>query len=103
MHLKLTGHHLEITPAIRQRVGEKVERLERHFDHVNDMHVILEVDKLQHKAEATVNVSGGTLHAESVEQDMYAAIDVLIDKLDRQVVKFKEKLTDHRPKRAGGR
>lgn len=96
MQLSLTGHHIDITPALRDRVSEKVGRLERHFDHLTDIHVILTVEKLRHKAEATINVPGERLHAESVEDDMYAAIDTLVDKLDRQVKKFKEKLTDHR-------
>lgn len=96
MQLKLTGHHIDITPALRDRVSEKVTRLQRHFDHLTDIHVILTVEKLRHKAEATINVPGETLFAEAVEDDMYAAIDILVDKLDRQVKKFKEKLTDHR-------
>lgn len=96
MQLKLTGHHIDITPALRDRVSEKVTRLQRHFDHLTHIHVILTVEKLRHKAEATINVPGETLFAEAVEDDMYAAIDILVDKLDRQVKKFKEKLTDHR-------
>jgi len=95
MQLNLTGHHVDITPALRDYIDEKLERLERHFDHVNSVHCILTVEKLRHKAEARVAVSGGTLFAEAVEDDMYAAIDALADKLDRQIVKHKEKLTDH--------
>ncbi|MEO1574150.1 MAG: ribosome-associated translation inhibitor RaiA [Pseudomonadota bacterium] len=95
MQLNLTGHHIEITDALRNRVSAKVAKMERHFDHVTDVNVILTVEKLEHKAEATVNVPGETLYAESVENDMYAAIDLMADKLDRQVRKFKEKLTDH--------
>lgn len=95
MQLNLTGHHVEITPALRQYVRNKLERVERHFDHVTDVHVILTVEKLRHKAEATMHVSGAKLYAESVEEDMYAAVDGLIDKLDRQVKKHKEKLSDH--------
>ena len=95
MQLNLTGHHIEITDALRNRVSSKVAKVEKHFDHVTDVNVILTVEKLEHKAEATVNVPGETLYAESVESDMYAAIDTLADKLDRQVKKFKEKLTDH--------
>lgn len=95
MQLNLTGHHIEITDALRNRVSSKVAKVEKHFDHVTDVNVILTVEKLEHKAEATVNVPGETLYAESVENDMYAAIDTLADKLDRQVKKFKEKLTDH--------
>jgi putative sigma-54 modulation protein len=95
MQLKMTGHHIDITPALRSYVANKLERIERHFDHVVDVHAILTVEKLRHKAEATVSVSGAQLHADAVEEDMYAAIDALADKLDRQVKKHKEKLTDH--------
>ncbi len=95
MHPTITGHHIEVTPALRDRVATKMEKLKRHFDHVNDIHVTLSVEKQRHQAEATVSVSGAKLHASSVEEDMYAAIDTLIDKLDRQIKKHKEKLTDH--------
>lgn len=100
MQLKLTGHHIEITPALRSYVEEKLERVERHFDHVVDVHAILTVEKLRHKAEATILVSGAQLHAESVDGDMYAAIDALADKVDRQIKKHKEKLTDHHAREA---
>lgn len=95
MQLNLTGHHIEITQALRDYVTSKMERLERHFDQVIDAHVILSVEKLRQKAEATLYVSGGNIYADSVEEDMYAAIDILIDKLDRQVKRYKEKITDH--------
>jgi putative sigma-54 modulation protein len=98
MQINLTGHHLDITPPLRQYVEEKLERLERHFDHVTNTHVILSVEKLRHKAEAKVHVSGGDLFADAVEEDMYAAIDAMVDKLDRQVRKHKEKYTDHHRK-----
>ena len=91
MQLNLTGHHVEITPPLREYIGNKLERLERHFDHVTDVHCILTVEKLRHKAEATVHVSGSTMFADAVEDDMYAAIDALVDKLDRQIKKYKEK------------
>ncbi|MEJ2576301.1 MAG: ribosome-associated translation inhibitor RaiA [Gammaproteobacteria bacterium] len=96
MQLSLTGHHVDITDALRNYVQEKVERLERHFDHVTNMHVILSVEKLQRKAEATVHLSGADIFADSVHEDMYAAIDTLVDKLDRQVLKHKEKLQNRR-------
>jgi ribosome hibernation promoting factor len=96
MNLILTGHHLDITPAIRAYVIGKLERVTRHFDHVIDVNVVLCVDKLQRIVEANVHVRGKEIHAESVDPDMYAAIDALADKLDRQVVKHKEKLTNHR-------
>lgn len=95
MQLSLTGHHVEITPALRNYVDTKLARLQRHFDNLTDIHCILTVEKLEHKAEATVYLGGGTIHADSIEPDMYAAIDMLVDKLDRQVKKHKEKVTDH--------
>lgn len=98
MQLNLTGHHVEITPALKEYVENKMEKLERHFDHVTDIHVILTVEKIKHIAEATVHMSGKDVFADSRAEDMYAAIDGLVDKLDRQVVKYKEKLTDHHAK-----
>jgi putative sigma-54 modulation protein len=95
MQLNLTGHHVEITTSMREYVQSKLTRLERHFDHVTVVHCILTVDKLRHQAEATVNLAGGKLFAEATEENMYAAIDAMVDKLDRQVRKHKEKLTDH--------
>lgn len=96
MNLTLTGHQLEVTPAIRAYVIGKLERITRHFDHVIDVAVVLSVDKLRHKAEANVHVRGKDLHAEAVEEDMYAAIDLLVDKLDRMVLKHKEMRGEHR-------
>ncbi|TDF34713.1 ribosome hibernation promoting factor [Alteromonadaceae bacterium M269] len=95
MQLNLTGHHVEITEALRGYVSTKFEKLERHFDHINNVHVILNVEKLNQKAEATLHVVGGEIFATSEHNDMYAAIDGLIDKLDRQVIKHKEKLKRH--------
>lgn len=100
MQINVTGHHVEITPALRDYVDSKLEKIERHFDHVNDVHVILTVEKLRHKAEASVHVNGNHLYADEVKDDMYAAIDGLVDKLDRQVVKHKEKKKDHHQKEA---
>ena len=100
MQLKMTGHHIEITPALRRYVASKMRRIARHFDHVVDVHAILTVEKLRHKAEATILVSGAQLHADAVDEDMYAAIDALVDKLDRQIKKYKEKLTDHHAREA---
>ena len=96
MQLSLTGHHVEITEALRNYVENKIERLERHFDHVTNVHVILSVEKLQKKAEARVHVSGADVFADAVFEDMYASIDALVDKLDRQVLKHKEKLKNRR-------
>ncbi len=91
MNLNVSGHHLEVTPAIRSYVSEKLERVTRHFDHVIDAHVILSVDKLRQRAEVTLHVRGKEIHCECEEQDLYAAIDLLMDKLDRQVLKYKDK------------
>jgi putative sigma-54 modulation protein len=101
MQLTITGHHIDVTPALKQKVESKLSKLERHFDHLTDVHCILTVEKLEHKAEATVHLSGGTIHADAIEDDMYAAVDSLIDKLSRQVKKHKEKLTDHHAREAG--
>jgi len=95
MNLQISGHHLEITPAIHEYAKGKLERVTSHFDHVIDVNVILSVDKLKQKAEVTVHLSGKDLHVESAEDDLYAAIDSLVDKLDRQVQKHKQKLQDH--------
>ena len=103
MQINVTGHHIEITPAIRNYIVDKLERIKRHFENATDIHFILTVEKLEHKAEATLNVSGNTLHAHSVEADMYAAIDSLADKLDRQVRKHKEKITNHHARESAKR
>lgn len=91
MNLNLCGHHLDITPAIRDYVLAKLMRVTRHFDHVIDVNVILSVNKLAQKVEANVHIRGKDIHAEAIEPDMYAAIDCLADKLNRQVLKHKEK------------
>ena len=95
MQLSVTGHHVEITPALRSYLEKKCERLVRHFDQVIDAHWILTVEKLRQKAEATLHVRGDTIHAVAEDADMYVAIDALADKLDRLVRKHKEKITDH--------
>ena len=95
MQINLTGHHVELTDALRSYVNEKLGRLARHFDNVIDLHVILSVEKLRQKAEASMIVSGSKIYADAVEEDLYAAIDALADKLDRQVLKHKEKMKDH--------
>lgn len=98
MNVNIAGHHLPLTDALRSYVSSKFERLERHFDHLINASVILSVEKLRHKAEATLHARGANLHAESVDHDMYAAIDALTDKLDSQTRKFKEKSRDHHAK-----
>jgi putative sigma-54 modulation protein len=100
MQVSLSGHHVEITESMRNYVNEKIERLDRHFDQALDIHVVLTVEKLRHRAEATLHVSGNNLHAEDVQETMYAAIDGLVDKLDRQGKKHKEKMKSHRSKGA---
>lgn len=93
MQINLTGRHVEITTALRDYVNGKFAKLERHFEHINNVHVILDVEKLVQKAEANVHINGGEIFATAEHQDMYAAIDSLIDKLDRQVIKHKEKIS----------
>lgn len=95
MQLNVTGHQIDLTDSLQNYVEGKMERLERHCDIVTNVHVILSVEKLRHKAEATIHISGADVYADSEEEDMYAAIDCLVDKLDRQLKKYKEKLTDH--------
>jgi putative sigma-54 modulation protein len=96
MNLSISGHHLEVTPALRSYVHSKLGRVTRHFDHVIDAHVILTANKVKQKAEVTLHVRGKDLHCECEEVDLYAAIDLLADKLDRQVLKYKDKLYDKR-------
>ncbi len=92
-NIQITGRHVEVTQAIRDYVVDKFERIERHFDHITNVHVILEVEKKDHKAEATVHAAGhADLFAQAKEKNMYAAIDLLVDKLDRQIIKHKEKI-----------
>jgi putative sigma-54 modulation protein len=91
MNLHLTGHHVEITPSIRDYVVSKLSRIERHFDHVIDVNVFMTVEKLDQRIEANVHLSGKDIRVQAHDEDMYAAIDGLIDKLDRQVIKYKER------------
>lgn len=92
MQINISGHHVELTTALRDYVTNKLSKLERHFDNITTTQVTLSVEKLRQKAEATVHVSGADLFAQCEHEDMYAAIDALTDKLDRQVIKHKEKL-----------
>ncbi len=96
MQINVSGHHVEVTDSMRTYVEEKLSRLERHFDHVTHIQVILSVEKLAQKAEAQLHVTGTDVYADAVSEDMYAAIDALADKLDRQVIKQKEKMKNHR-------
>ena len=95
MQINITGHHVEVTPALRAYVTEKMQKLARHFDQVNSINVILNVEKLQQQAEATVSAAGRTIFAAESAMDMYASIDKLVDKLDRQVRRHKDRITDH--------
>lgn len=97
MQIEITGHHVDVTQALRAYVTEKLDRLERHFGNLIGARVVLRLEKLQHQAEATVSVGGrpNDLYAEAIAADMYAAIDEMIDKLDRQVRRHKDKVTDH--------
>ncbi|GAB6069537.1 ribosome hibernation promoting factor [Thiomicrorhabdus hydrogeniphila] len=101
MQINITGHHIDVTDALRNYVSEKMGKLSRHFDHVTNTHVILTVEKQSQKAEATVHASGTDLFAQHDSEDMYASIDGLVDKLDRQIVKHKEKITSHNRKSGG--
>ena len=95
MNLNINGHHLEVTPAIRNYVIEKLDRVKRHFDHVIDASVTISVVKLVQRADVTLHVRGKDIHAEASHENLYAAIDALADKLDRQVLRHKDKLTNH--------
>lgn len=95
MQIEITGHHVEVTEAMRNHVLEKFSTLKRHFDKVLEVHVILSVEKLAQKAEATLHINGANLFAEDTQEDLYVAIDHLVNKLDRQVIKHKEKHLNH--------
>ncbi|MCY3795865.1 MAG: ribosome-associated translation inhibitor RaiA [Gammaproteobacteria bacterium] len=94
MQLSISGHHVDVSDALRDYVTGKLRKLERHYDHITNLHVVLSVEKLSQKAEATAHVSGAELFADAVADDLYAAIDKLLDKLDRQVIKHKEKVIE---------
>lgn len=95
MNLTITGRHVEVTEALDQYAREKLAHVVRHFDHVTNAHVILSVEKHEHKAECTLHVKGKDFYAEATGENLYAAIDAMIDKLDRQVRKHKEIVTNH--------
>lgn len=101
MNLSITGHHVDLTDPLRSYVAEKMKKVERHFDHLLDAHVVLTVDsKQKHKAEATLRASGADLHAAASSEDMYSSIDQLIDRLDRQTRKHKELVRNHHAREA---
>jgi putative sigma-54 modulation protein len=95
MQLEISGHGVEVTPALREYATEKLQRVERHFDHLTNVHVVLGLEKLTHKVEATINSTQKQIHAQAEATDMYAAIDLLADRLDSQIRKHKEKINDH--------
>ncbi|WP_454782866.1 ribosome hibernation promoting factor [Legionella sp. WA2022007384] len=95
MLINITGHHIDVTPALRAFTEEKFDKLERHFDQIKSINVVFNVEKLRQIAEATVHVNKVELHATSESEDLYAAIDALIDKLERQLLKHKEKSQKH--------
>ncbi len=95
MNLQIAGHHIEVTPALREYVENKLDPVLRHFDKVTGVGVVLSVEKLKQKAEVTVHVPGKDIHVEESGDDLYAAIDAMFDKLDRQVLKHKQKVQDH--------
>ncbi|CAA6813866.1 MAG: Ribosome hibernation protein YhbH [uncultured Thiotrichaceae bacterium] len=95
MQLEITGHHIDVTSSMHNYAQEKISKLKRHFDQVLDVHMILKVKKLEHTAEAVLHLSGNRVFADATSHDMYAAIDSLADKLDRQVIKYKEKVQNH--------
>ena len=103
MNVNISGHHLDLTPPLRDYVKDKLKRVERHFDHLISADIVLSIEKVRQKAEATIHASGANLHAEAIADDMYAAIDLLVDKLDQQTRKHKETVRNHHhesPKRS---
>ena len=96
MQITISGQHIEITEPLRNYASEKLVRIQKHFDHLTTTNIVLHVEKNRHLAEGTIHTKGATLHANSEGEDMYAAIDSLTDKLDRQVLKHKEKLSSHK-------
>jgi len=95
MQINIKGHHVDLTDSMQDYVHQKFQKLERFFEHINNVHVVLRVEKVLHVAEATLHVNQGDIHATADEENMYAAIDSLVDKLVRQLNKHKEKLSNH--------
>lgn len=100
MQLSISGHHIDVTDSLKDYVTGKLTKLERHYDHITNVHVVLSVEKLVQKAEATLHISGAELFADAHSEDLYAAIDALVDKLDRQVLKHKERVIERHHGRA---
>lgn len=98
MQINVSGHHIDVTDSLRSYVETKLEKLERHYDRITNMQVILSVEKQRQKAESTIRITGGEVYADAEHEDLYTAIDMLTDKLDRQLIKQKEKAKDHKQK-----
>ena len=96
MQVNISGHHVEVTESLHNYVSTKLDKLQRHFDQIGNVQVTLSVEKERQKAEASVNIKGGQVHADAVHEDLYAAIDLMNDKLDRQLIKRKEKNVAHK-------
>ncbi|MCH7741054.1 MAG: ribosome-associated translation inhibitor RaiA [Proteobacteria bacterium] len=96
MQVNVSGHHIEVTKSLKDYVEAKLDRLERHFDRITNMNVILSVEKQRQKAESTIRISGGEVYADAEAEDLYTAIDLMTDKLDRQLIKQKEKITNRK-------
>ena len=103
MQLSISGHHVDLTESLQNLINQKFEKLERHYDHITHVHVVLNVEKLTHCAEATAHVTGAELFANAESEDMYSAIDQLLGKLDRQIIKHKEKTTARHNARSNAR
>ncbi|MGH1541150.1 MAG: ribosome hibernation-promoting factor, HPF/YfiA family [Arenicella sp.] len=101
MQLSISGHQLDLTDSLKHYITEKMEKIERHFDHVNTINVVLHVDKIRHEAEATVDAKGVSIHANAESDNMYSAIDALVNKLDSQVLKHKDKMVNHHRNEGG--
>jgi len=99
MQVHITGHNIEVTSSLRAFTEEKIEKLQRHFDRISTLNIVFDVEKLTHIAEASAIVAKSELHARAESDDMYTAIDELVNKLDRQIIKHKEKMLDHRDHR----
>jgi len=95
MNLSIIGHHLDVTPAIREYIHSKTARVLRHFDHVIDIQVMLSVEPLKHRADITLHVRGKDIHCEASAENLYAAIDLLIDKVDRKIIQHKDRTQNH--------
>lgn len=95
MNLTIHGNHIDVSPALRNHIQGKLAKIERHFDQVIDASVQLSIEKVRQRAEITLRVRGNNIHVEAVEDDLYAAIDTLVDKLDRQVIRHKNRMQDH--------